>query len=212
VRLKATTSSLRASVCRGSKAAACWSTWRRFHRPARGPSAFRMPVQYVIRPPGDFRGYAGQIAAGFRAPGDEVMVLPSGQGRGCALLHLRRRSGARLRADVGDVVPGRSDRYQPRGHAADPARPPVAARRWRATLVWMSETPLALPAPVPGEAHFATGVRGSDAHGLAARPSDAGTGRRRRAAPQRDRPVEFETHRPLFRTPTSRIAPPAASS
>ncbi|MBH0777224.1 sulfate adenylyltransferase subunit 1 [Nocardia bovistercoris] len=42
----------------------------------------RFPVQYVIRPRTaehpDYRGYAGQIAAGSVSPGDEVVVLPSG--------------------------------------------------------------------------------------------------------------------------------------
>ncbi|MFC8527548.1 sulfate adenylyltransferase subunit 1 [Nocardia sp. NPDC057227] len=42
----------------------------------------RFPVQYVIRPRTaeypDYRGYAGQIAAGSVAPGDEIVVLPSG--------------------------------------------------------------------------------------------------------------------------------------
>lgn len=42
----------------------------------------RFPVQYVIRPRTpeypDYRGYAGRIAAGSVAPGDEIVVLPSG--------------------------------------------------------------------------------------------------------------------------------------
>ena len=38
----------------------------------------RFPVQYVIRPNLDFRGYAGQVASGVVQPGDAVMVLPSG--------------------------------------------------------------------------------------------------------------------------------------
>ncbi|MGW6912736.1 sulfate adenylyltransferase subunit 1 [Kitasatospora sp. NPDC054939] len=46
------------------------------HRPA------RFPVQYVIRTPGEsrhgYRGYAGRIAAGTLAIGDELAVLPSG--------------------------------------------------------------------------------------------------------------------------------------
>jgi sulfate adenylyltransferase subunit 1 len=45
-------------------------------------AAFRFPVQYVIRPRTpeylDYRGYAGQIAAGTIRPGDEVVVLPRG--------------------------------------------------------------------------------------------------------------------------------------
>ena len=43
---------------------------------------FRMPVQYVIRPRTsehpDYRGYAGQVAAGVVSAGDEVVVLPAG--------------------------------------------------------------------------------------------------------------------------------------
>lgn len=38
---------------------------------------FRFPVQYVIRPHMDFRGYAGTVASGVIHAGDEVMVLPS---------------------------------------------------------------------------------------------------------------------------------------
>ncbi|MCK0519375.1 sulfate adenylyltransferase subunit 1 [Williamsia sp. DF01-3] len=48
----------------------------------RKPVGFRFPVQYVIRPRTpeypDYRGYAGQVAAGRVTVGDEVVVLPSG--------------------------------------------------------------------------------------------------------------------------------------
>ncbi|MBU3071544.1 sulfate adenylyltransferase subunit CysN [Aestuariicella sp. G3-2] len=40
---------------------------------------FRLPVQYVIRPNLDFRGFAGTIASGTIRPGDEVVSLPSGK-------------------------------------------------------------------------------------------------------------------------------------
>jgi len=40
---------------------------------------FRFPVQRVVRPNQDFRGYSGQIASGVVRPGDEIVVLPSGQ-------------------------------------------------------------------------------------------------------------------------------------
>jgi bifunctional enzyme CysN/CysC len=40
---------------------------------------FRFPVQYVIRPNLDFRGFAGTVASGVVRKGDEVMVLPSGK-------------------------------------------------------------------------------------------------------------------------------------
>ncbi|HET6569318.1 MAG TPA: sulfate adenylyltransferase subunit CysN [Rhodothermales bacterium] len=40
---------------------------------------FRFPVQYVIRPDQNFRGYAGQVASGSITPGEEVLVLPAGK-------------------------------------------------------------------------------------------------------------------------------------
>src|SRR5215218_5162161 len=39
---------------------------------------FRFPVQTVIRPHQDFRGFAGRVASGTVTPGEEVVVLPSG--------------------------------------------------------------------------------------------------------------------------------------
>jgi sulfate adenylyltransferase large subunit len=40
---------------------------------------FRFPVQRVIRPDHNFRGFAGQIASGTVRPGDRITVLPSGR-------------------------------------------------------------------------------------------------------------------------------------
>ena len=43
-----------------------------------GATQFRMPVQLVVRPNQDFRGYAGRIASGTIRPGDRITVWPSG--------------------------------------------------------------------------------------------------------------------------------------
>jgi bifunctional enzyme CysN/CysC len=40
---------------------------------------FRYPVQVVIRPHQDFRGFAGRIVSGTISAGEEIAVLPSGQ-------------------------------------------------------------------------------------------------------------------------------------
>ena len=40
---------------------------------------FRFPVQYVLRPNLDFRGFCGSIASGVVRKGDKVMALPSGK-------------------------------------------------------------------------------------------------------------------------------------
>lgn len=41
--------------------------------------ALRYPVQYVLRPNLDFRGFAGKVASGVVRVGDEVTALPSGK-------------------------------------------------------------------------------------------------------------------------------------
>jgi len=38
----------------------------------------RLPVQMVVRPDLDFRGFAGTVASGVLRPGDEVVAMPSG--------------------------------------------------------------------------------------------------------------------------------------
>ena len=38
---------------------------------------FRFPVQYVIRPNSDFRGFAGKITSGTIMPREEIIALPS---------------------------------------------------------------------------------------------------------------------------------------
>jgi len=40
----------------------------------------RLPVQMVVRPDLDFRGFAGTVASGVLRPGDEVVAMPSGLG------------------------------------------------------------------------------------------------------------------------------------
>lgn len=46
---------------------------------ARNVVDFRFPVQHVIRPHQDYRGFAGRIASGSVKVGEEVAVLPGGQ-------------------------------------------------------------------------------------------------------------------------------------
>jgi sulfate adenylyltransferase large subunit len=109
--------------------------------------ARRFPVQWVIRPMSDefhdYRGFAGQIAGGVWAAGDEVVVLPSGKRTTVASIdtldgelasaHFPQSVTIRL-ADNVDVARG--------DMLADPAAPPVVARELEATLCWMSERPV----------------------------------------------------------------------
>ncbi len=79
----------------------------------------RFPVQYVMRPDANFRGFAGQVASGTIRPGDAVLALPVGpKKRACARSSRYRRRGAgSFRSDVGHAHAGGRDRLEPRRHA-----------------------------------------------------------------------------------------------
>jgi bifunctional enzyme CysN/CysC len=107
----------------------------------------RFPVQWVVRPMDDgwhdYRGYAGQVAAGVLRPGDEVVVLPSGARSRIAAIdtadgpleeaHPPLSVTLRLEDDLdvsrGDMICRPTDAPEPR-------------RELDATVCWMSERPL----------------------------------------------------------------------
>jgi len=104
---------------------------------------FRLPVQWVNRPNGDFRGYAGLIVSGRVQPGDPIRVLPSG--RESRIARIVTADGDLESAVAGqsvtltltaDVDVGRGDLL-----AASAAAPQVASQ-FEATLVWMHEEPM----------------------------------------------------------------------
>ncbi|MCU1662521.1 MAG: sulfate adenylyltransferase, large subunit, partial [Pseudonocardia sp.] len=118
--------------------------------PVAGPEVaapFRMPVQYVIRPRTDqlhdYRGYAGQVAAGTVRPGDEVVVLPGGARTTVACVDtadgpLRAAGAGRsitvLLADDIDIARG--------DVIASAAAPPRLTSELDATLCWLADKPL----------------------------------------------------------------------
>ena len=105
--------------------------------------AVRFPVQAVIRPNQDFRGYAGQLASGIASPGQEVVAFPSGQRTRIKeiLLHtqpLERACPGRsvVLTTTDHIDLGRGDML------VSPHRLPATATRVRAHLIWMSGIPL----------------------------------------------------------------------
>ena len=79
---------------------------------------FRFPVQMVLRPNQDFRGYAGQVVSGTVRPGQEIVALPSRQrttDQGSAAL--QPASGGGHPAAIGRPHHHRSYRPGPRRHA-----------------------------------------------------------------------------------------------
>ena len=104
---------------------------------------FRLPVQSVVRPHSDFRGFAGTIAGGSIRLGERVRILPSG----------RESEVARIVTFDGDLaaaVAGQAvtltladDVDVSRGAIiAAPDFAPQVADRFEATLIWMAEEPL----------------------------------------------------------------------
>ena len=103
----------------------------------------RFPVQYVVRPNQDFRGFAGRIASGTIRPGEEVMVLPSGRTSRVRSIvtfereHPEAQAGESVTITLEDEVDvSRGDMIVRRRNL------PHVGRRIDAMLCWMSETGL----------------------------------------------------------------------
>jgi len=110
----------------------------------------RFPVQWVIRPGAssgssdpDYRGYAGQIAAGVFRAGDPVVVLPSGEetriasvdtsdgplGEACTPMSVTIRLDSELDISRGDMI-------------CRPHNRPTVDRHLEAIVCWMTDDPI----------------------------------------------------------------------
>ncbi|MGH8154827.1 MAG: adenylyl-sulfate kinase [Rhodanobacteraceae bacterium] len=106
-------------------------------------ATFTLPVQWVNRPDHTFRGYAGTIAGGLVAPGNEVVVLPSG--RLSTVARVVGGSGDLAKAEAGQAVTlTLTDQVDvTRGDViADPTLPPEVAAQFACHLLWLDDTPL----------------------------------------------------------------------
>jgi bifunctional enzyme CysN/CysC len=105
---------------------------------------FRLPIQYVLRPSMQFRGFCGQIASGIVNRGDEVMVLPSGTTSRVKSI-VERRQGASAEMEYAfapmsvtltledQVAISRGDML------VHPRNRPFVQSSFGAMLVWMSQ-------------------------------------------------------------------------
>jgi sulfate adenylyltransferase large subunit len=109
----------------------------------RSRSGFRFPVQRVMRPHQDFRGFAGQIAAGTVRPGDEVLALPSGRRTRVRSIHTWDGELASAHAPQSVVLTLEDETDLSRGEMiASVADAPHRTRHFEATVVWMHAKPL----------------------------------------------------------------------
>jgi bifunctional enzyme CysN/CysC len=111
---------------------------------------FRFPVQVVLRPNLDYRGFAGTIASGIIRRGDEVMSLPSRK-------KSRVKSIVTFDGELDEAFASQSvtltledEIDSSRGDMlVRPGNVPKVDHRFEAMIVWMSEEPL-----VPGRQYL----------------------------------------------------------
>lgn len=104
---------------------------------------FRFPVQYVLRPNLDFRGFCGKVASGIVRKGDTVMALPSGKTS-------KVKSIVTYDGELDYAFPPQSvtltleDEIDvSRGEMlVHPDNLPIVDRNFEAMLVWMDEEPM----------------------------------------------------------------------
>ncbi|MFB2538188.1 sulfate adenylyltransferase subunit CysN [Acinetobacter sp. c3-l95] len=104
---------------------------------------FRLPVQYVNRPNLDFRGFAGTIALGQVAVGDEIVALPSGKSSRVKEIVTFDGNLDHARAGQAVTITLQDEIDISRGDMlVHPNQLPNVSRAVRATVVWMNEQPL----------------------------------------------------------------------
>jgi bifunctional enzyme CysN/CysC len=112
--------------------------------------AARLPVQLVLRPHQDFRGYAGTLAQGRLSKGDAVLVQPSGHEAVVASVAIGGREVEAAEAGQAVVVTLDRERDVSRGDVISALSAPLpVSDQFVAHVVWMDEAPL-----VPGRGYW----------------------------------------------------------
>ncbi len=105
----------------------------------------RYPVQYVIRPHLNYRGFAGEIASGTVKRGDPILVLPSRRRTHVASIDTFEGSLESAASPLSVTLTLSDEVDVSRGDMlVHPNDVPTVDRRFEATLVWMHERPLDL--------------------------------------------------------------------
>jgi bifunctional enzyme CysN/CysC len=103
----------------------------------------RMPVQYVVRPHMDFRGYAGTVASGVLRVGDEVLALPSQQVSRVKALVTYDGDAPEAFPPMAVTVVLEDERDISRGDMlVHRHNLPQIERHFEAMVVWMGNTPM----------------------------------------------------------------------
>jgi bifunctional enzyme CysN/CysC/sulfate adenylyltransferase subunit 1 len=105
----------------------------------------RFPIQSVIRPDANFRGFAGRIASGVVRPGDSVVALPSGQKTRVQSIVTYDGELSRAHSPMSVTLQLQEEIDLSRGDMLVSALDvPRVARNFHATVVWLHANPLEL--------------------------------------------------------------------
>ncbi len=106
----------------------------------RNMDLFRFPVQYVLRPNLDFRGFSGRVASGVVRKGDEVMAMPSGRTSRVKGIHVYEGEKELAFAGESVTITLEDEIDLSRGEMlVHPSAQPTVDRSIDAMLVWMDE-------------------------------------------------------------------------
>lgn len=104
---------------------------------------FRFPVQYVLRPNLDFRGFSGRVASGVIRKGDEVVALPSGVKSKIKSIVTYDGELDYAFSPQSVTVTLEDEIDVSRGEMlVHPDNLPTVSRNFEAMLVWMDEEPM----------------------------------------------------------------------
>jgi len=105
----------------------------------------RFPVQYVLRPDANFRGFAGQVASGTIRPGDALLALPSGRQTRVRSIVSYQGEEQEAFAPMSTTLTLEDEIDLSRGDMlVSPDAPPRVSNRIEAMVVWLDAKPLAL--------------------------------------------------------------------
>jgi bifunctional enzyme CysN/CysC len=111
---------------------------------------FRFPVQYVLRPNLDFRGFCGTIASGIVRKGDEIMALPSRKKSRVKSIVTYEGELAEAYAPQAITLTLEDEIDISRGDMiVRPGNVPRVEQKFDAMIVWMNEEPM-----VPGKSYW----------------------------------------------------------
>ena len=101
---------------------------------------FRYPVQYVLRPNLDFRGFSSKVASGVIRKGDEVMALPSGKKTHVKAIYSPDGECEYAYPPMSVTLTLEDEIDVSRGEMlVHPDNVPMVGRNFEAMLVWMDE-------------------------------------------------------------------------